>query len=131
MYSSITLLGRISKEINLKYINNSGTALCEFDVAIDRKLSNGETVTDFYPIQIWDEYGENLSKILDKGQLVFIVGSCKNERWKDRENNAHKNFLVIAKFLKIIDYNNNNLCSLDVQKVQSALIESAYEDRTF
>lgn len=131
MYSSITLLGKISKEINLKYIQNSGTALCEFDVAVDRKINKSETVTDYYPVQIWGNYGETLSNKLNKGQLVFIVGSCKNERWKDKENKTNKKFTVIAKFLKIIDYKNNNLCSLDIENLESNLIESAYQDGTF
>lgn len=131
MYSSITLLGRISKEINLKYIQNSGTALCEFDVAVERKINKNETVTDYYPIQVWGNYGETLSNKLNKGQLVFIVGNCKNEQWKDKENKTHKRFTVIANFLKKIDPKNNNLCSLNVESLESNLIENAYQDRTF
>lgn len=131
MYISATMLGRISKEIHLKYIEHSGTAICEFDVAVERKINNNLTVTEFYPVQIWGNYGETLSKQLDKGQLVFIVGEGKNERWKDKENKTHKKFTIMAKFLKIIDFNNHNLCSLDIENLESNLIESSYKDRTF
>ena len=130
MYASITLLGRISKEINLKYIKNTGTALCEFDVAVERKVNKKETVTDYYPIQIWDKYGETLANILDKGQLVFIVGSCKNEMWKDDNNITRKNFKVKAEFVKKIDFN-TKLSSINIENLESKLIESSYEDNTF
>lgn len=130
MYASITLLGRISKDVNLKYIKNTGTALCEFDVAVERKINKKETVTDYYPIQIWDKYGEILSNILDKGQLVFIVGSCKNEMWKDIDNNTRKNFKVKAEFVKKID-SSTKLSSIDIENLESKLIESSYEDNTF
>lgn len=130
MYASITLLGRISKDVNLKYIKNTGTALCEFDVAVERKINKKETVTDYYPIQIWDKYGETLANILDKGQLVFIVGSCKNEMWKDDNNITRKNFKVKAEFVKKIDFN-TKLSSMNIENLESKLIESSYEDNTF
>lgn len=131
MYNSITLIGRVSKEVNLKYIKKSGTAVCEFDIAVERKINSNKSVTEFYPVQIWGKYGETLSNKLDKGQLVFIVGEGKNETWKDNEKITHKKFTVMAKFLKIIDYNKHNLCSLEVENIESSLIESAYQDRTF
>ena len=130
MYASITLLGRISKDINLKYIPNKGTALCEFDVAVERKINKKETITDYYPIQIWGNYGESLANILAKGQVIFIVGSCKNEMWKDDNNITHKNFKVKAEFVKKIDFN-TKLSSVDFENLESKLIESAYEDNTF
>ncbi|MDU6482990.1 MAG: single-stranded DNA-binding protein [Paeniclostridium sordellii] len=131
MYMSATLIGRISKEINLKYIKETGTALCEFDVAVERKINNNKSITEYYPVQIWGKYGETLSNKLEKGQLVFIVGEGKNERWIDKEDITHKKFTVITKFLKIIDYNNHNLCSLNIENLESSLIESTYQDRVF
>lgn len=130
MYASITLLGRISKDVNLKYIKNTGTALCEFDVAVERKINKKETVTDYYPIQIWGNYGEALANRLDKGQVVFIVGSCKNEMWKDDNNITRKNFKVKAEFVKKID-SSTKLSSMDMENLESKLIESSYEDNTF
>ncbi|MEF9991289.1 MAG: single-stranded DNA-binding protein [Peptostreptococcaceae bacterium] len=130
MYASITLLGRISKDVNLKYIKNTGTALCEFDVAVERKINKKETVTDYYPIQIWGNYGETLANRLDKGQVVFIVGSCKNEMWKDDKNITRKNFKVKAEFVRKID-SSTKLSSMDIENLESKLIESSYEDNTF
>ena len=131
MYNSITLLGRISKDIELKYLTSEGIPLLKFDVAVNRKVKKNEYTTDFYPVEIWGAFGETLSNKLNKGQQVFIVGEGKNQTWKDDAQQVHKRFIVVAKFLKVIDYDKNKLCSLTNEDNEFSLMQNAYDEGTF
>lgn len=104
MIISITLVGRISSEINLKFLEGTGVAVCEFYVAVNRKGSYKNKITDFYPVQVWGKYGESISSTLEKGQLITAIGSGKNDRWKDEDNKNYSKFTVIADFIKILVY---------------------------
>ncbi|MBQ6631792.1 MAG: single-stranded DNA-binding protein [Romboutsia sp.] len=83
-----TLVGRLVKDPELKYIPGSGMAVANFTVAIDRDFStkDGKKETDFIDIQVWGKSAENCANYIGKGSLVGIQGSIRVEKYeKDGE----------------------------------------------
>ena len=83
-----TLVGRLVKDPELKYIPGSGMAIANFTVAIDRDFStkDGKKETDFIDIQVWGKIAENCANYIGKGSLVGIQGSIRVEKYeKDGE----------------------------------------------
>ena len=85
----VTLVARLVKDPELKYIPGSGMAVANFTVAIDRDFTtkDGKKETDFIDIQVWGKSAENCANYIGKGSLVGIQGSIRVEKYeKDGES---------------------------------------------
>lgn len=85
------LMGRLTKEPELRYTSNTSTAVCNFTLAVDRRFSRPgeEKQTDFIPIVAWGKTAEFCSKYFQKGQQVAIVGRIQTRTWDDNEGKRH------------------------------------------
>lgn len=78
MYNRIMLIGRLSKDLELRYTKN-GNATCSFTLACDRKMKDaqGEKQIDFIQVVVPPLRGklaELCSERLDKGKLAMVEG---------------------------------------------------------
>ncbi|MCC0654713.1 single-stranded DNA-binding protein [Clostridioides sp. ES-S-0001-03] len=75
------LVGRLTKDPELKYIPVTGTAVATFTLAIDRDYKNkdGEKETDFIPVEAFGKLAEVCSNNLEKGRLIAVQGSIRVE----------------------------------------------------
>lgn len=106
----ITLIGRLTKDPELKYIPVSGVPVASFTIAVDRdyKEKDGSTKTDFIPIEIMGNSAEFTANYIGKGRLVAIHGSLRIERY-DAQDGTKKTFTkVTSRGIKPLDYDNNN-----------------------
>lgn len=62
-------IGRLTRDPELKYTANSQTAVCEFNIAIDRGKDKG---ADFPRFKAFGKEAENLEKFKKKGDLIGI-----------------------------------------------------------
>ena len=79
-----TLLGRLTKDPELRYTNNN-TPVASFTLAVNRRFSKPgeEKQADFINIIAWNKQGEFCSKYFKKGQQVVIVGRIQTMTWDD------------------------------------------------
>lgn len=78
MFNKIILVGRLTKDPDLKYTKN-GKAISRMTLAVDRKYKdqNGEKATDFIPVIAWGGLAETVANYLDKGKLIAVDGSLE------------------------------------------------------
>lgn len=92
--NSIVLVGRLTKDPELKYLQGEGTAVAQFTLAVDRgyvkKDSNKEA--DFILIEAWNKMAENIAKYCTKGSLVSVNGNLRIEKYmyKDEKRSIAK-----------------------------------------
>jgi single-strand DNA-binding protein len=78
------LMGRLTKDPELRYTTNNNAAVCSFTLAVNRKFSKqGEA--DFFNIVAWDKHGEFCGKYFQKGRQVVVVGRLQNRSYDDNE----------------------------------------------
>ncbi|HBF5135017.1 single-stranded DNA-binding protein [Clostridioides difficile] len=79
--NNVILIGRLTKDPELKYIPGSGTAVSTFTIAVDREYKNkdGEKETDFIPVQAFGKLAEVCANNLEKGRLIAVQGSIRVE----------------------------------------------------
>ena len=75
--NAVIMIGRLTKDPELRYIPNSGKAVASFDIAVDRPFSK-EKETDFFKVQVWGKMAENCANYLAKGSQAGIRGRIKN-----------------------------------------------------
>lgn len=120
--NNVTLIGRITKDPELKYTTGNNTAVCQFNIAVDRRFkSEGQPTADFIPVVAWKQTAEFVSKYFNKGSRIAIIGQLQTRSWDDTEGKKHYVMEVIA--------NNVEFCESKQQSSNSyATTEAGYYD---
>lgn len=78
MINQVTLVGRITKQPELKY-TASNTAFMKFSLAVQRDKEH----TDFIPCTAWRKTAELLGQYVNKGDMIGVVGSIRTSSYED------------------------------------------------
>lgn len=86
MLNSTALIGRMTKDPNLKY-TQSGKGVANFTLAVERnfKDANGEKTTDFINCVIWGKGAETLCNYTHKGSMVGVVGEINTRSYENQQ----------------------------------------------
>jgi len=84
--NKVTMLGNLSKDVDLR-TTQSGKAVASFTIAVNRRFKNqaGESVTDFFPVNVWGQLAEICGKYLSKGKKVAVVGELQTRSYEDKQ----------------------------------------------
>lgn len=96
MINSVILMGRITKDIELKEVS-SGISVCKFSVAVERKFKDkqsNERVTDFIDCQAWRGTANFIARYFQKGSMIAIEGELQNNNWTDQNGNKRYSYIV-------------------------------------
>lgn len=98
------LIGRLTRDPELRYIAGTGTPVAQFAIAVDREFSkDGKKEVDFIDIQAWGKQAENCSNYLGKGSLVAIQGSIRIDTYQNQAGENRKSFRVNANRVQFLD----------------------------
>lgn len=101
----ITVMGRITKDIELRRTNN-GTSVASFTVAVDRDFD--KTKTDFIECVAWKNTAEFAAKYFGKGSKVVLSGSLQMRDWEDKNGSKRRNAEIIVNSIYFADSKNAN-----------------------
>ena len=105
MINKTILLGRLGQNPELKH-TPTGTEVCKFSLATNEnwidKQGQKQEKTEWHNITIFGKVGENCSKFLKKGSMVYLEGKNQTSSY---EKNGLKMFStsVIASIVKFLD----------------------------
>ena len=103
MLNSITIMGRIGKDIELRRTNN-GHAVCAFSLAVDRDYKeNGNKATDWINCVAWRQNAEYVSKYGTKGRMVCLESRLQSRSYEDKNNNKRTAWEVMVNNLYFAD----------------------------
>ena len=87
MLNKVMLLGRLTREPEVKYTPNTNTLICTFGLAVGRRFAKetDEQKADFINIVAWGKTGEFCSKYFNKGQQVCICGRLTTRNYDDKD----------------------------------------------
>lgn len=83
MVNNVVLVGRITKDVELKY-TNAGIPYTQFTVAVDRgvKDANGERQADFIGCVAWRQSADFMSKYIKKGYMISVQGRIQTRNYQ-------------------------------------------------
>jgi single-strand DNA-binding protein len=92
------LMGRLTKDPEVRYTSGNNTAVCSFTLAVDRRFmkQGEEKQADFINCQAWSKTAEFISKYFAKGAKLAIVGRIQTRTWDDNEGKKHYVTEVVA-----------------------------------
>lgn len=106
--NQVVLVGRTTKDAELRYIPGSGTPVATFTVAIDRDFikKDGTKDTDFIPVEVMGKLAEFAASYVTKGRLISVQGNLRVDRYmKDDENRTYTK--VAGQRVRVLDSNKN------------------------
>lgn len=104
--NSVQLIGRITKDVEIRYNAGSQTAVASFTIAIDRgKDKNGESRgADFPRITAFGRTAEMLEKWARKGNRIAVEGRIQTGSYQNKNGEKVYTTDVIANRVEIIDW---------------------------
>ena len=77
------LIGRLTKDPELKMTENTKREVCQFTIAVNRPYTNedGERKADFINCVVWDKLAENLAKYQKKGNQIAVEGRIQTRNY--------------------------------------------------
>ena len=104
--NSVILIGRTTKEPELKILANSGTAVANFNIAVDREfqVKGKDKMTDFFNIVIFGKTAEYAANYLKKGKLCAVKGSIQNRTYDTKEGEKRYITEIVADRLQILEW---------------------------
>ena len=74
--NKIELLGRLTKDVDVRYTASTNAMVVTFSIAVNRRFAKQgeERQTDFFNIVAYGKTAEFISKYFSKGQGIAIVG---------------------------------------------------------
>lgn len=129
MMNNITIVGRLTRDPEMKYITGSGTPVAKFTLAVDRDYKNkdGTTTTDFIPVEIMGKPAEFVANYVTKGRLVGIEGSMRVDRYeKDGEQKSFTK--VSARRVQALESAKKDSVVSNIEKINEQASFSAIED---
>ena len=93
--NKVILMGRLTKDTELRYTSGNNTAVCTFTLAVSRRFAK-DAQADFFNIVAWDKTAEFCGKYFSKGQQISIIGRLQTRTWDDVEGKRHYVTEVIA-----------------------------------
>ena len=109
--NNVVLIGRLTKDVELKYIQGTGTPVANFAIAVDREFTgkDGKKEVDFINIQVWGKSAENCANYIGKGSLVGVQGSIRIDLYQNKEGENRKITRVNANRVQFLDTKNNKV----------------------
>ena len=104
MLNKVILIGRLTRDPDLRYTPNTGSAVASFTLAVDRMGSNrGEA--DFINIVVWNKQAELCAQYLGKGRLAAVVGRLQIRTY---EKDGQRQYFteVVAETVRFLDSKN-------------------------
>lgn len=108
MINSVTLVGRMAGDAELKYVNES-MAIATFRLAVNRnfKGQDGKREADFINCVIWRQQAENLANWAKKGALIGITGRIQTRSYENQQGQRVYVTEVVAESFQVLEKRDN------------------------
>ncbi len=103
--NKVILIGRLTKNPEIRYTQSNNTAVTTFTLAVNRRFTKQgeEQQADFINIISYSKTAEFVSSYFQKGQQVAIVGRIQTRNWNDDKDQKHYATEVIAEEVYFAD----------------------------
>lgn len=84
--------GRISNDPELKYLQGSGAAVCNFTIPVTERWKDRsdqwQERTTWYEVAVWGKRGEWCAEWLRKGSVVTVSGNVDARGWVNKKGDV-------------------------------------------
>ena len=104
--NKVVLIGRLTRDPELKFTPGNGNAVANFTVAVDRRMPNKDGVreADFVTIVVWGKMAESTANYMSKGKLIGISGRIQTRTYDAKNGTKRYVTEVVAEEVKFLEW---------------------------
>ncbi len=114
--NKIILMGRLTRDPEVRYGGANNIAVARFSIAVDRRFKrDGDATADFFNVVAFGKTGEFAEKYLKKGIKIILDGELRNNNYTNKDGQKVYGIDVIANSIEFAEsksqsenYNNSN-----------------------
>ncbi len=108
--NKVVLIGRLTKDPELKFTPGTGTAVATFTLAVDRRVPNksGQREADFVPIVVWGKQAESTANYMSKGKLMGVSGRIQTRSYDAKDGTKRYVTEIVAEEVQFLEWGNGN-----------------------
>lgn len=106
--NKVVLIGRLTKDPELKFTPGNGTAVATLTLAVDRRIpnKNGQREADFIQVTVWGKAAENTANYMGKGRLMGVSGRIQTRTYDAKDGTRRYVTEVVADEVQFLDKGN-------------------------
>lgn len=115
--NNVVLIGRLTRDPEVRYMPETTNAMCTFTLAVDRNLSRerrqemeskGQPTADFIRIVTWGKTAELCGNYLSKGKMTAISGRIQTGSYMNQQGQRVYTTDVVADRVKFLEWGEPN-----------------------
>ena len=106
--NSVNLIGRLTRDPEVRYTSGSQMAVARFSIAINRPSNDGEKQADFPNIVVFGKQAENCERYLGKGRLVGVQGRIQTGSYTNKDGVKVYTTEVVANNVEFLEFRERN-----------------------
>jgi single-strand DNA-binding protein len=84
--NKVVLIGRLTKDPELKFTPGNGAAVCSLTLAVDKyNTKTQQHEADFIPVVIWGKQAESTANYMTKGSQMAISGRIQTRSYEAKD----------------------------------------------
>lgn len=104
--NKVVLIGRLTKDPEIKHTPGDGNAICRITVAVARLFKKDET--DFINCVAFGKTGETIAQYFTKGRQIALVGNIRTGSYQAQDGTKRYTTDVAVESFEFIGTNSNN-----------------------
>lgn len=117
----VELIGRLTKDPELRFTPGNGTAVANFQIAVDDGFGDNKK-TYFHSIVVWGKSAEAVSNYTHKGSKIAVAGKLTQRDYDDKDGTKRYITEVVADLyggIEFLDSKSDNQGQYNNQGYQS------------
>ena len=92
MFNKVVLIGRLTKDPELRYTSTNNLPVVSFTLAVNRpyQVQGNDRNADFISCTAWRKQAENIHRYVSKGSMVAVEGKLQTRDYMDEKINARR-----------------------------------------
>lgn len=102
--NKIFLMGRLTRDPEVRYGGQTNTAIARFSIAVDRRFKReGQPDTDFFNCTAFGKLGEFTERYLKKGTKIVLEGELQNDNYTNKDGQMVYSMRIIANSIEFAE----------------------------
>jgi single-strand DNA-binding protein len=103
--NKVVLVGRLTKDPELKFAQGTGTAVTTFTIAVNRRFKReGQPDADFIPVVVFGKTAENTANYMSKGKLLSVSGNIQTRNYEAKDGTRRYVTEVVADEVDFLEW---------------------------
>ena len=95
--NKVVLIGRLTKDPELRFTPGSGAAVCTLTLAVDKYNAKEKKMeADFVPVVVWGKQAESTANYISKGSKIAISGRIQTRSYDAKDGTKRYVTEVVA-----------------------------------